>query len=284
MARKNEATPGTKHVRTLPRIPKGFNAETATDRDLLRHGIPLRPDPARAPGLTALWEEQVRGYRHFDHLEAAVIQLDLPVGPVIGQDLFPGETCGYELTSINAAISMFSGRWSVPNLSYNPQAQGATVFFHTFFGLGLLDVHVDMTVNQAQQVTAAISVSGGNVPGLAVRPGDSVRATLCVDPTGKGPSACFLVNETTAQTTSFSIASGLPPAVTVNAGISRGHAGPAFNPLARFGAVFFDDLSIFTTNGTRQLPDGVATAMVEDGTTLARPLRLTDFAFKIVHT
>ena len=61
-------------------------------------------------------------------------------------------------------------------------------------------------------------------------------------------------------------------------------ASNPFNPLAGFGTVYFDELSAFTTNGTRLLTDGAATTMVDNGNTLARPFRLNDFAFKIVRS
>jgi hypothetical protein len=99
-------------------------------------------------------------------------------------------------------------RWTIPNLHHSPTPPGL-VFFRTFFGLGFLDVHVEMTADGAQNVTARI---------------------------------------------------------------------------AGFGTVYFDELSAFTTSGTRLLTDGAATAMVDNGATLARPFRLNDFAFKIVRS
>jgi hypothetical protein len=48
--------------------------------------------------------------------------------------------------------------------------------------------------------------------------------------------------------------------------------------------VYFDELVAFTTNGTRLLTNGVATAVVDNnGARLAQPFRLEDHAFKIVH-
>lgn len=279
---KSKAVVGPeKRIRVFPPIPKGFEAEKATSRDLLRFGVPLRPDPSREPGLTAVWDRHVRRYRNFEHLQAKVASAGLSLEPVSAfGGLFPREACGYELTSFGAPITVFSGRWTVPNLSFTPNPHGTLIFFHTFFGLGFLDVHVEMTVDAAQNVTARLLVQGAQL-NLPVRPGDSVGATLCLNTDAAGTAAYFLVNETTAQTTSVSIQTGFPPAVTINAGISRGSAQQPFNPLAGFGTVYFDELSAYTTNGTRLLTDGAATAMVENGTTLAQPFRLNDFAFKI---
>jgi hypothetical protein len=82
----------------------------------------------------------------------------------------------------------------------------------------------------------------------------------------------------------FTIETGFPPAVTINAGISRGRVGGPPGPLARFGVVYFDEILGWTTNGTRLLTDGVPTTMVDsNGSTLAKPQRLNDFAFKAIY-
>ena len=48
--------------------------------------------------------------------------------------------------------------------------------------------------------------------------------------------------------------------------------------------MYFDDISLYATSGARSLTDGQAVTMVDlDGATLARPVRLNDFAFKTVH-
>lgn len=279
---KAAAKSDAKSIRIFPAIPKGFDAEKATKKELLKHGIPLRPDPTREPGLTAIWDQHVRRFRNFEHLQAAVTSVGLATEPPVSAfGLFPRETCGYELTSLGAPITVFSGRWTIPNLHFSPNPHG-NVLFRTFFGLGFLDVHVEMSVDSAQNVTARILTTHGQI-NLPVRPGDSVSATLCLNTDSAGTAAYFLANETTAQRTSLSVQTGFPPAVTINAGISRGYAERPLNPLAGFGTVYFDELSAFTTSGTRLLTNGAATAMVENGTTLAQPFRLNDFAFKVVH-
>jgi hypothetical protein len=270
----------TKGLRIFAPIPKGFDAEKATNRDLLRYGIPPRPDPTREPGLAAVWDHQVRRYRDFEHVQAALTSV-APASESALASLFPREACGYELTSFNAPITVFSGTWTVPNLHHSPTPPGV-VFFRTFFGLGFLDVHVEMTVNDAQNVTAEIRIHTGAQLNLPVRPGDTIKATLCLQTNPAGTASYFLANETTAQTVNLTIDTGFPPAVTIDAGISRGRAGNPNNPLAGFGTVYFDELSAFSTSGTRVLTNGTATTMVDNGTTLARPFRISDFAFKIV--
>lgn len=82
----------------------------------------------------------------------------------------------------------------------------------------------------------------------------------------------------------FSFDTGFPPAVTVDAGISRGDSAKSFNPLEQFGVVYFDEISAHTTVGFASLTNGQAVTMVDrNSATLARPFRLNDFAFKTVH-
>lgn len=281
---KTVATTKAKGVRVFPPAPKGFDAEGATKKDLRRHGIPLRPDPSRQPGLAAVWDHHVRRYRDFDHVAVQLTESGPAIErPVNALALFPGEACGYELTSFNAPFTVLSGTWTVPNLHHSPTPPGL-VFFRTFFGLGFLDVHVEMTVDDAQQVTAEIRIHTGAQLNLPVSPGDTLSAVLCLQTNAAGTAAYFVANDTTAQTVNLSIDTGFPPAATISAGINRGRAGNPRNPLARFGTVYFDELVAFTTNGTRLLTDGTATTMVDsNGGTLAQPFRLNDDAFKIVH-
>ena len=67
------AVPGMKGVRIFPAAPKGFDAFSATKRDLARYGIPQRPDPRTQPELAALWEERARRYKGFEHLEPELV-------------------------------------------------------------------------------------------------------------------------------------------------------------------------------------------------------------------
>lgn len=274
--------PGTRGFQSFPPVPKGFDAEKATPKELRRHGLPLRPDPSRDPGLTAIWDRSVRHYRDFEHLRAVVTPGNVVLEPLApGLGLFPREACGFELTSLGAPFTILSGRWVVPNVHHS-STQAGTIFFRTFFGLGFLDVHVEMTVDPGQNVTSQVTLFGAPV-NLPVRPGDLMSVLLCLQTNPAGTAAFFLTNETTRQRMNLSLDTGFPPAVTINAGISRGVAQSPFNPLADFGTVYFDELLAFTTSGTRLLVDGTATSMVDNGVTLARPIRLNDFAFRIDH-
>src|SRR5690242_14372444 len=65
--RKTLAT--TKGIRLYPPPPQGFDPLAASRRELMKYGLPLRPDPHKEPGAAALWERQAARYRSFEHLE-----------------------------------------------------------------------------------------------------------------------------------------------------------------------------------------------------------------------
>jgi hypothetical protein len=272
-------------VRVFPPPPKGFDALAASKTDLARHGLPQRPDPRTQPGPAALWEQRARRYQGFEHLEPELLPADKPTEPVAaGFGLPPLVSSGFEL-SFPAPIVMLSGTWTVPNLNHSPTPGGFPNHLHTFFGLGFLDVHVEMTVDAAKNVTALIRIHTGAQVALPVRPGDAISATLCLQTNPAGTAFYGLANETTSQTVNFNIETGFPPAVAINAGITRDSQfnGPP-DPLARFGVVYFDEISAFATNGQPRLTDGVPTTMVDfNGSTLAVPQRLTDFTFKVIY-
>lgn len=283
MARTTD--PNLPGLRVYPPPAQEFDALAASDRDLARHGLPPRPDPRTQPAVAALWEQRLRRYQGFEHLEPKLLPPDTPTEPLAaGFGLSTLESCGFELFNSSGPITMLTGAWTVPHLNHSPGG-GPPNHFRTFFGLGFLDVHVEMTVDTAQAITTLVRIHTGAQVALPVSPGDTISATLCLQANTAGAAFYGLVNETTGQTMNFNIDTGFPPAVAINAGVSRGSAfnGPP-DPLARFGVVYFDEVVAYSTKGTRLLTDGVATTMTDrNGKTLAIPQRLNDFAFKALY-
>ncbi len=276
--------PNTQKVRTFPPPPKGFDALAASRRDLMHHGLPQRPDPETQPVLAALWEQRARRYQGFEFREPKPLPSETSWEPLAAASGLPELfSCGYELFHHTGQITMLTGTWTVPNLNNSPN-HGLPNNFRTFFGLGFLDVHVEMKVDAAQNVTALVRIHTGAEVDLPVSPGDMISATLCLQTDADGTAFYGLVNETTAQIVNLTVETGFPPAVTINAGISRGSelGGPP-DPLARFGVVYFDELQAFATDGSPVLTNGVATRMVDSsGKTLATTQKLTNYAFKVV--
>jgi hypothetical protein len=274
----------TKGVRIFPPPPKGFDVLAATKRDLVRHGIPQRPDPRTEPAVAALWERLARRYQDFEHVQPQLlpaVKAKEPVAPLLGLPAL--ESCGFELFNSTGPITIFSGTWTIPNLN-NTANVGVPSKLHTFFGLGFLDVHVQMSVDSNENVTSQIQFNGQPLNNLPVKPGDAISATLCLQTNSAGTAFCGLANETTSQTVNFTFDSGFPPAVIINAGVTRDTVfNGAPEPLARFGVVYFDELLAFTPNGNRLLTNGTPTTMIDlNGTTLATPQRISDLAFKVV--
>lgn len=271
-------------VRLYPPPARGFDPLVASDQELKRHGLPLRPNPQTQPGMAALWERWSRRYRDFEHLEPEIDRTAVrkPATEVAALGPAPIQSCGYQLFSSAPFTALFA-TWTVPNLRFSPSPFGINRF-HTFVGLGFLDVHVEMTVNSAQTVTSRLSAVGVGQINLPVGPGEVINGALCLDTSPPGRANYVLTNETRGQTVNFSFDTGFPPAVTISAGVSRDFTTPPDFPLARFGVVYFDEISAFTTSGSRSLTSGEAITMVDtNGATLARPARLNDFGFKAVY-
>jgi hypothetical protein len=271
-------------IQLYPPPSKDFDPFLATEDDLKRHGLPLRPDPQTQPGMAALWERQAGRYRSFDHLEprSDTATATKKTGTAGALGPAPIESCGYSLVSLSAPFTALFVTWTVPNLRFSPSPLGHNLF-HTFVGLGFLDVHVEMTVDSAQNVTSHIWAQAVGQVNLPVAPGDVISGALCLDTKPPGTAHYVLANETRSQTMNFEVDTGFPPAVTINAGVTRGDLNQPVHPLAHFGAVYFDEISAFSTNGSRSLTSGEAITMVEaNGSTLAKPVRLNDFAFKTV--
>jgi hypothetical protein len=294
-----QETSGTNEVRLRPRPPQDFDPFTATEKDLARHGLPLRPDAQTQPGMAALWERKARRYRNFEHLQpqfepatatkTAITPATQPSGSFY---LSPYESCGYELDSSGAPFTALFITWTVPDLKYtpNPPVGPDPNRFRTFATLtsvqGGLDVHVNMTVDSSNKVTSQLWAEFvGNV-NLPVSPGDVISGSLCLATQPPGRANYFFANETTGQTMSFTVDTGLPPATAALAGVSRGDfQQPSLPALAHFGVVYFDEISAYTTSGWRSLTSGIAVAMTDlNGNAIATPERLTDWTFKAVRT
>lgn len=273
-------------LRLSPAPPQDFVPLAATAEELKKHGLPQRPDARVQPHLAALWDTCARRYHGFEHLRPEITPAE--PGTASPASLSPVENCGYSLSSSSSQpfVALFI-HWTVPHLIYSPAPLNENRF-HTFVEIGFLaDVHVEMTVNAAQQVTSVVTVNGSPVTNLPVVPGDAMSAVMCVN-TQPGGSTVFIgvANETRGQTINFSAATVNLPAVSIDSGVTLDlvQNNPTLNALPRFGVVYFDEISAYTTAGPRSLTAGTPVTMTDlHGTTIASPYRLTDYAFKTVY-
>ena len=126
-------------------------------------------------------------------------------------------------------------------------------------------------MDSAQHITCGLWAQDVGTINLPVSPGNVVSGSLCLDTKPPGTAHYFLANQTTGQTINFTADTGFPPAVTVAAGVSRGgwdHPNPA---LARFGVVYFDEISAYNTNGHQPFPASSDAVTMVDRTTPPSP-------------
>ena len=71
-------TPKTGAVRVFRPAPTGFDAVGATKKELVRHGIPSRPDSKKQPERAALWETYARRFRDFEHVDPGLSPVTSP--------------------------------------------------------------------------------------------------------------------------------------------------------------------------------------------------------------
>jgi hypothetical protein len=100
-----KAIPDRKEVRLYPPPSKDFDPFAATAKDLMRHGLPGRPDRRTQPEMAALWERLAARYRSFDHIEprldTTTVARKAVAASALGPD--PIESCAYQLFSSPAA-------------------------------------------------------------------------------------------------------------------------------------------------------------------------------------
>ena len=240
------------------------------------------------PHLAALWDACARRYSGFEHLSPDIraTKSGTSSNPAA---LSAIENCGYSLTSTSAEpFVAFFIHWTVPHLIYSPAPLNQNVF-HTFVEIAFIaDVHVEMTVDAAQKVTSIVTVNGDPVTNLPVVPGDAMSAVMCVNTQSSGGSTVFITvaNETRGQTVNLSTPTGNLPPLSIDAGITMDlvQNNPTLNKLPRFGVVYFDEISAYTTAGTRSLTAGNPVTLTDlHGATIASPYRLNDYAFKTVY-
>lgn len=85
-------------------------------------------------------------------------------------------------------------------------------YFHTFVEIAhIADIHVDLTIDSAQNVTSMVTVNGDPVTNLPVVTGDFMSAIICVNArSGGSPVFTFVVNVTRGQTVNLSTTVHLP--------------------------------------------------------------------------
>lgn len=297
-------------LRLFKPAPEGFDPIAATDRELLVHGYPARPDAKRHPELLDRWTQLMSRPMMFVEPQFATMQgawsdlrYELPVGTGwAGSTVFPA----YPDT-----VASIHGQWTVPHVVAPGPGDCICAEWVGIDGApGAPHAPDSSDILQAgttQWIVGGVPDSFAwcewwtekpiTITNLAVSPGDTMHCMICVlTPTQGG---IHLWNITTGAATSF-IKTPMDP----NSGIRlvgntaewileapvRDELTSEMN-LAQFGDVYFDNCLAFTQNG-ELLVAGGGRLVTLDGTpdggltvrTIAVPSIENDLLFKVEYT
>jgi hypothetical protein len=219
-------------IRTYEVPPPDFDARTASDRELLHHGLPSRPDAATEPQLRALWDRAFSRPHtwitpEFIEVEGKVhgpVARPRGVTPSIARGATPKTVVNATSTNWSGSVAFAPsgntyrfvlGSWTVPN----PYAPGYGAFYASEWvgidGWGSNDVFQAGTETQVVKVPIfgefrsvyawwewfpAGEVAIGN---LGVSPGDFMTCLMCVNSSTTG--TVYFSNLSTNVSTTFTI-------------------------------------------------------------------------------
>ena len=256
-------------VRTYEPAPEEFDPRAATDRELLHHGFPRRPDAENEREWRAAWDKAFERPRTW-----IVPEFQEVPGRSHGQMLVPGRkkaapkpVTGAQIA--NATSSNWSGaadfaadgkpykwvagQWTVPN----PHAPGAGSYYASEWvgidGWGSSDVLQAGTETEVAQVlwftTARVYTwwewfPAGEVAitNLPVSPGDVMYCLICVN--SSSSATVYFSNQSTGVSTSFTITA---PNGTTLAGnvaewvVERPSIGGSTASLSDYDVIYFDE-------------------------------------------
>jgi hypothetical protein len=223
------------HYRSYDVPPDKFDPRTVSERLLLQHGLPRRPDPKSHPHASAMWERAfsrpIKGIKAQLEVDRVMSGRRRPLlhKGATKDDFQPSGWGGVVMEDsalgFNPAepIIFASGEWLIPTITPVPNepAQSLTVgFWLGIDGFGN---------NQVLQAGMAATITGNNinywvwtewypigavqVTNFAIKPGDELSVLVCATQSGQGYVA--LNNTTTGVATSVNIA---PPAGVTSQG------------------------------------------------------------------
>jgi hypothetical protein len=288
--------------------PEGFDPLAASDRELLAHGYPARPDPQRQPGLHEHWTTMLSRPLTVIRPEFA----PLPDRRHGGRRVRYADTVGtgWSGTSIfppaGGAVTFVSGQWTVPAV-VPPAGDHGVSSCATWVGIdGNGEDSPDIvqtgttqaiTYGQSQDTFAwfewfpAFPVMVSN---LAVSPGDVMYALICVYTSTE--VAVYLGNLTTGVLASFIQVGSTYGGLTVTGASAEwilecpeDDTG-GFSILTKFGDVYFDNCIAGTSgaDGETVVLGGSGAAQLvmlgnddEAIVSIAAPVPLNERAFKV---
>jgi hypothetical protein len=289
---------------TLP--PAGFDPVRASDRELLAHGYPARPDQQQQPELHQHWTAMLSR-----PMTVVTPQFDVMPDRLGGRRLKYADTVGlgWAGTSLivpsgGDPVTFVSGQWTVPAV-VPPEGDHGLSACATWIGIDgngedsgdILQTGTTQQITYgASQVTFAwfewFPASACTISNLDVSPGDVMYALICIYTSTE--AAVYLGNMTTGKLVSF-VKDGSSEGLSV-AGASvewilecPQQQNGDFAILTKFGDVYFDNCIAGTngSDGPRTVLGGSAFGLTMLGNDddnivrIAAPLALNDRAFKV---
>jgi hypothetical protein len=285
--------------------PEGFDPRAASPRELRRHGIPQRPDPAIRPELAARWDTIFS--RKLTYITPTFRPLEeLLPGLKPRRRVRPDVSTVTNATWSGAVVhatgaqtfTWVLGQWNVPDIAPAAAGKGSEYSF-AWIGIdGVTDVTQIGTV-QSLSTAGNGSVSKScfavyewwpnswsAITNLPVNFGDTMIGLICLD----SPTEAFfsLVNTTAGVHAGFIFDA---PSGTVSLEnqiewvLERPEIGSVNPPLPNFGEIYFD--SAVGGHGLDFLADAgsdTAINMVVNGVTVATTTVETPTLIKIAYT
>lgn len=292
-------------VRTHPLPPKGFDPRKASARELRRHGLPQRPDPAIRPQLAARWDEIFS--RKMTYVTPTFRPLEELLPGVKPRGRLPRDLVTVPNSTWSGAVvhatgsqtfTWVLGQWNVPDVAAAAGGKGSQ---YTFAFIGI-DGNTDVTqIGTIQSVSTASNGSVSKscyavyewfpnswsaITNLPVSFGDTMIGLICLD----SPTEAFfsLVNVTSGIHAGFVFDAPAGTASLENQAewiLERPEVGGVNPPMPNFGEIYFD--SAMGGHGLDFLADGgtdTAINMVVNGATVAATTVETPTLIKIAYT
>lgn len=247
-------------IRTYEPPPDNFDPLTASDKLLLHHGFPTRPDPQTSPKLRKQWERVFS--RKMTYIVPTFRRVEGKThGPRVKDTTEGTGTSSNWSGSVvfvpNAGDSFkwVEGQWTVPN-PYPPTSDGTWYYASQWVGIdgdGSNDVFQAGTETEVESAGGTVQrncyawwewypdfeVAITNVP---VSPGDVIYCLLCVNSTTSG--SVYLTNQSNSVSTSFTITAPAGTSLVGNCAewiVERPSVGGSISSLADYDVVYFDE-------------------------------------------
>ncbi len=255
-------------LRTYEPPPEDFDLLSATDRQLLHHGLPRRPDAVKEPEWRAAWEravakpttwiapefQRVEGRSHGSIRPAGRKKLPSRAAAADLANATSGNWSGAaDFSAKGKPYKWVAGQWTVPN----PHAPGSGSYYASEWvgidGWGSADVLQAGTETEVIEVLWFTITSvyawwewfpAGEVAitNLSVSPGDVMYCLICVD--SASSATVYFSNQATGVSTSFTITA--PSGTTLSGNVAewiveRPTVGGSVASLTDYDVVYFDE-------------------------------------------